>query len=190
MAAETPKGPYSFVKSARAEAPVEAPGRRVAGERKIASRATGGDDLAVGLDRDRHGAVPVTACRRGAEVGHDLAVLAEARVEAPIARMAGKGKVPSRQAGGDERAVALNRKRIGDVDAAEVADAGRIVSLRTNELNSCLAERRRSRTYRAVGYTTAAVLKTAWATGPMPLRGKASSVWRFAGGRARRLLGA
>jgi hypothetical protein len=31
-------------------------------------------------------------------------------------------------------------------------------------------ERRRSRTYRAVGYTTAPVLKTGWATGPMPLR--------------------
>ena len=30
-------------------------------------------------------------------------------------------------------------------------------------------ERRRSRTYRAVGYTTAPVLKTSWATGPMPL---------------------
>ena len=33
-----------------------------------------------------------------------------------------------------------------------------------------LAERRRSRTDRAVGYTTARVLKTRWATGPMPLR--------------------
>ena len=32
-------------------------------------------------------------------------------------------------------------------------------------------ERRRSRTDRAVGYTTARVLKTRWATGPMPLRG-------------------
>jgi hypothetical protein len=31
-------------------------------------------------------------------------------------------------------------------------------------------ERRRSRTDRAVGYTTALVLKTSWATGPMPLR--------------------
>jgi hypothetical protein len=31
-------------------------------------------------------------------------------------------------------------------------------------------ERRRSRTYRAVGYTTAPVLKTGWATGPVPLR--------------------
>ena len=31
-------------------------------------------------------------------------------------------------------------------------------------------ERRRSRTDRAVGYTTAQVLKTCWATGPMPLR--------------------
>ena len=31
-------------------------------------------------------------------------------------------------------------------------------------------ERRRSRTYRAVGCTTALVLKTSWATGPMPLR--------------------
>ena len=30
-------------------------------------------------------------------------------------------------------------------------------------------ERRRSRTYRAVGCTTAPVLKTGWATGPMPL---------------------
>src|SRR5207248_1051840 len=35
-------------------------------------------------------------------------------------------------------------------------------------------EWRRSRTDRAVGYTTAAVLKTAWATGPMPLRGERS----------------
>src|SRR5437764_786210 len=34
-----------------------------------------------------------------------------------------------------------------------------------------LTERRRSRTYRAVGYTTAPVLKTSWATGPMPLPG-------------------
>ena len=33
-----------------------------------------------------------------------------------------------------------------------------------------LTERRRSRTDRAVGYTTAQVLKTCWATGPMPLR--------------------
>ena len=33
-----------------------------------------------------------------------------------------------------------------------------------------LTERRRSRTYRAVGCTTALVLKTSWATGPMPLR--------------------
>ena len=32
------------------------------------------------------------------------------------------------------------------------------------------AERRRSRTYPAVGYTTSPVLKTGWATGPMPLR--------------------
>jgi hypothetical protein len=32
-------------------------------------------------------------------------------------------------------------------------------------------ERRRSRTDRAVGYTTALVLKTSWATGPMPLHG-------------------
>src|SRR5207302_1329519 len=31
-------------------------------------------------------------------------------------------------------------------------------------------ERRRSRTYPAVGYTTSPVLKTGWATGPMPLR--------------------
>ncbi len=31
-------------------------------------------------------------------------------------------------------------------------------------------ERRRSRTDRAVGYTTAQVLKTCWATGPVPLR--------------------
>jgi integrase len=31
-------------------------------------------------------------------------------------------------------------------------------------------ERRRSRTDRAVGYTTALVLKTSWATGPVPLR--------------------
>src|SRR3954467_10973399 len=36
-------------------------------------------------------------------------------------------------------------------------------------------ERRRSRTDRAVGYTTAPVLKTGWATGPVPLRGEASS---------------
>ena len=35
-------------------------------------------------------------------------------------------------------------------------------------------ERRRSRTDRAVGYTTALVLKTSWATGPMPLRGEPS----------------
>jgi len=35
---------------------------------------------------------------------------------------------------------------------------------------SCETERRRSRTDRAVGYTTALVLKTNWATGPMPLR--------------------
>ena len=33
-----------------------------------------------------------------------------------------------------------------------------------------LTERRRSRTDRAVGCTTATVLKTAWATGPVPLR--------------------
>ena len=33
-----------------------------------------------------------------------------------------------------------------------------------------LTERRRSRTYPAVGYTTSPVLKTGWATGPVPLR--------------------
>ena len=33
------------------------------------------------------------------------------------------------------------------------------------------AERRRSRTYPAVGYTTSPVLKTGWATGPMPVPG-------------------
>ena len=33
------------------------------------------------------------------------------------------------------------------------------------------AERRRSRTYPAVGYTTSPVLKTGWGTGPMPLHG-------------------
>ncbi len=33
-----------------------------------------------------------------------------------------------------------------------------------------LTERRRSRTDRAWGYHTAQVLKTRWATGPMPLR--------------------
>ena len=32
-------------------------------------------------------------------------------------------------------------------------------------------ERRRSRTYPAVGYTTSPVLKTGWGTGPMPLHG-------------------
>ena len=36
--------------------------------------------------------------------------------------------------------------------------------------SSNVAERRRSRTDRAVGCTTALVLKTSWATGPMPLR--------------------
>jgi len=35
-------------------------------------------------------------------------------------------------------------------------------------------ERRRSRTYPAVGYTTSPVLKTGWATGPVPLRAEAS----------------
>ena len=34
----------------------------------------------------------------------------------------------------------------------------------------------RSRTDRAVGYTTALVLKTSWATGPLPLRGKRNPV--------------
>src|SRR5262249_28732275 len=34
-------------------------------------------------------------------------------------------------------------------------------------------ERRRSRTYPAVGCTTSPVLKTGWATGPMPLRRRA-----------------
>src|SRR5207247_6535054 len=33
------------------------------------------------------------------------------------------------------------------------------------------SQRRRSRTYPAVGYTTSPVLKTGWATGPVPLRG-------------------
>ncbi len=37
------------------------------------------------------------------------------------------------------------------------------------ELGCVVTERRRSRTDRAVGYTTAQVLKTCWATGPMPL---------------------
>ena len=40
---------------------------------------------------------------------------------------------------------------------------------------SAETERRRSRTYRAVGYTTAPVLKTGWGTGPMPLRDDVSS---------------
>ena len=39
------------------------------------------------------------------------------------------------------------------------------------ELAIGCTERRRSRTDRAVGYTTAQVLKTCWATGPVPLRG-------------------
>ena len=34
-----------------------------------------------------------------------------------------------------------------------------------------VTERRRSRTDRAWGYHTAQVLKTCWATGPVPLRG-------------------
>ena len=38
------------------------------------------------------------------------------------------------------------------------------------ETGNGLTERRRSRTDRAVGYTTAQVLKTCWATGPVPLR--------------------
>ena len=41
---------------------------------------------------------------------------------------------------------------------------------RLDEAVRGLTERRRSRTYRAVGYTTAPVLKTGWATGPVPLR--------------------
>ena len=40
-----------------------------------------------------------------------------------------------------------------------------------------LAERPRSRTEQAVGYTTGPILKTGWATGPVPLRGQAS--WRW-----------
>ena len=40
----------------------------------------------------------------------------------------------------------------------------------TPSVAETLAERRRSRTDRAVGCTTARVLKTRWATGPMPLR--------------------
>src|SRR5262249_53879181 len=51
-------------------------------------------------------------------------------------------------------------------------------------------ERRRSRTYRAVGYTTAPVLKTGWATGPMPLRREISARLRLVAGRARRRPGA
>ena len=35
-------------------------------------------------------------------------------------------------------------------------------------------DRRRSRTYRGVGCTPAPVLKTGWATGPVPLRGQPS----------------
>ena len=41
---------------------------------------------------------------------------------------------------------------------------------RLNAEGSIETERRRSRTDRAVGCTTALVLKTSWATGPMPLR--------------------
>jgi hypothetical protein len=46
--------------------------------------------------------------------------------------------------------------------------SGAYARLRRFWLNHA-TERRRSRTYRAVGYTTAPVLKTGWATGPMPL---------------------
>ena len=45
-----------------------------------------------------------------------------------------------------------------DRDRGRSASAGRIT------------ERRRNRTYPAVGYTTSPVLKTGWATGPVPLR--------------------
>jgi len=44
-------------------------------------------------------------------------------------------------------------------------------------------ERRRSRTYRAVGCTTAPVLKTSWATGPMPLRDEPSAGFPAVGSR-------
>ena len=42
---------------------------------------------------------------------------------------------------------------------------------RGDQVERVVTERRRSRTYRAVGYTTAPVLKTSWATGPLPLPG-------------------
>jgi len=62
-------------------------------------------------------------------------------------------------------------------DASSVVSASREVTGRANgEAHNSFrpigfgsTERRRSRTDRAVGYTTALVLKTSWATGPMPL---------------------
>ena len=56
----------------------------------------------------------------------------------------------------------------------------------TTTPRSTRPKRRRSRTYRAVGCTTAPVLKTGWATGPMPLPGRDPSLRRW---RARRLPG-
>ena len=56
-------------------------------------------------------------------------------------------------------------------------DRGRVCS-------SSVTERRRSRTYPAWGYQTSPVLKTGWATGPVPLRGEASTAFRP--GRPRR----
>ena len=96
-----------------------------------------------------------------AEVGAYLAACAEATaVTADLASTGATARSDREQGRGGKRGdreptAALTRARIEGQHGCP-----RIVSLRTDELNSSSAERRGSRTYRAVGYTTAAVLKT------------------------------
>jgi hypothetical protein len=81
-----------------------------------------------------------------------------------------------------EEAELPEERLFGQKSGAEVAaaspqpDNGRAPLRRDFPLQTGATERRRSRTYRAVGCTTAPVLKTGWATGPMPLPGRDPSL--------------
>jgi hypothetical protein len=78
----------------------------------------------------------------------------------------------TRGAGPDDSEKAPFRNTVSCYDPGLVSRGKRrLLRSKTFFDRTCgLTERRRSRTDRAVGYTTAQVLKTCWATGPVPLR--------------------
>ena len=107
--------------AAGAEARVECPVCREAGERKaVDAAAAGRDDLPVRLDRNLHGVRTAGGTRR--PVG--LAARAEALIECPARRVArerpvGRVVAPGSRSGDDDRAVGLDRHRCGAARGAE-----------------------------------------------------------------------